>query len=254
MKVTYHHDEKALKAQIRTILLSSGISVDAKGQLSFVGEGKRILANAVYLLRHAETAGTQAHKFMSNDSENSHVCEKGREDIVRLNQNIEKYHFDAIIVCCDIPRVLETATEFRKLHPNHNYFYKKEFYGINNGGWEGKSPDDLFGIDLADYTEREINKNIFAKSSSGGSWGEVLMNCDQLIDYINCSFKRQRLLLISQGSILQGLKLLTHTSAFPWEGYNPMKLYNFDPKHEPHKNYGQIECLYDEMPLDDFKK
>ncbi len=201
-------------------------------------------ADALYLMRHAETLGTQTRKFMSNNSSNSHICEKGKCDIALFNNNIDKYHFDCVIVCCNIPRVLETAEEFKKLYPNLKYVYDDRFRGIDNSGWEGKGLKDLTNEDLEDYKEREIKRNIFAKSVHGSSWGEVLLNSIDLINHINRYYENQRLLLISQGSIFQGIKLLTHATTVPWEDYDSKKMFNFDSRQKI-SYYGRIVCLYD---------
>ena len=97
---------------------------------------------------------------------------------------------------------------------------------------------------MNDYIERELRKNIFAKSSSGGSWGDVLINCDRLISYLNNEMSDKRVLLISQGSVLQGLRLLTHMTSYPWEGYSSSALFSLESNGD-FSGYGRIECIYD---------
>lgn len=244
MKLNYHCNDLSTQNNIINTLSSKGLGVTNNGKIFFAGVGMSINANALYLMRHAETFGTQNHQFMSNNSSNSHISLKGKQDIANLNNHLEKYNFDYIIVCCDIPRVLETAFELKSLYPKMNYIHINNVYGINNGGWEGKTPQNLTGIDLSDYIEREVNKNIFAKSSRGGSWGEVLLNTVFLINYINSNLSHKRILLISQGSILQGLKIITHTDKSPWGNYDSKKMYNLDKK-QTISNYGKIVRIYD---------
>ena len=152
---------------------------------------------------------------------------------------MDLYNFDAVIVCSDISRVMETANIFKLVNPNLKYVYNKKFKGINNGGWEGKTKDTLKGIDANDFNEREEKQNIFAKSSKGGSWAKVILNTIKLINYLNKNYINKRVLLISQGSIL-----LTHADDKPWGDYDTEKLYNLD-KNQTKSNYAQINCLYD---------
>jgi len=244
-----HMDNFIKRKYMKIKLKKNGLDVNNNGQITY-NEKKLILnANAIYLLRHAETRATQNHEFMSDVSENSHVCKRGIEDIICVAEEAEKYNFDKIIICSNIPRVLETSYIFKLLKPEYKYIYKKGFKGIDNKGWERQTPKTLEGIDLEDYKEREENNNIFAKSSKGGSWGLVILNTIRLIKYLNKNCKNERILLISQGSILTALKILTHATKTPWEQYDTKKLYNLD-KQQTRSNYAKINCLYDKQKED----
>ena len=54
-------------------------------------------------------------------------------------------------------------------------------------------------------------------------------------------------MLISQGSILQALRIITGASESPWEDYDIKKLYNLNKKEKRQlkSNYASINCLYD---------
>lgn len=240
----YHSDNFIKKQYIKIKLKKNGLEVNKDGIISYNTKKLTLNAKAIYLLRHAETQATQNHEFMSDVSKNSHVCKKGIEDMLELVKEVEKYKFDEVIICSDIPRVLETGNIFKLLNPNYQYKYLKNIKGIDNNGWEGETHQTLKGIDLEDYKQREEKHNIFAKSAKGGSWGQVLLNTIKLIKYLNKNCKNKRILLISQGSILTGLKILTHIPEKPWGDYNTKKLYNLN-KEQTKSNYAKINCLYD---------
>lgn len=244
----YHMNTVEQQFYIRSLLAANGLDVDDLGQLHYGVKGMDINASALYLMRHGETEATQNRVFMSNDSANSHLCAKGRDYILSLRDTSPSYQFDVVIICSDIPRVMETGCLFREIFPNYTYVYATKYRGIDNGGWEGKTPKDLKGTDYQDYVEREEKKNVFAKSARGGSWGDVLVNTVELIQFINTNYAGKRVLLISQGSILQALILLSHQTRVPWEKYDTRKLYNLDKK-QTKSNYGKIECLYDERRI-----
>lgn len=240
----YHSDHLIRKIYIKMKLQKNGLDVDSNGKIQYNENKMKIDADAIYLLRHAETIATQNHEFMNDTSDNAHICKKGIEDIISIAENVDDYCFDEIIICSNIPRVLETSYVFKLLKPNYNYTFLKNYKGIDNNGWEGKTPENLKGMDLEDYIQREEKNNIFAKSSKGGSWGQVLINTIKLVKYINRNCKNKRILLISQGSILKALKILTHLSKTPWDQYDTKKLYNLD-KNQNQNNYAKINCLYD---------
>lgn len=240
------HSDNWIKRKWQTFVLNkNGIKVDEKtGKIEYKNHKMEIKCDAVYLLRHARTYATQTHEFMSDNSKNSHICKEGIADICLLQREVKQYNFDIVILCSNIPRVLETGQIFKLVNPDLEYVDKKHFKGIDNGGWEGKTGKTLSEVDLKDFEEREQKQNIFAKSSKGGSWAKVLVNCLSLIKYLNKNFSGKRVLLISQGSILRGLKILTHKDENPWGDYKTEKLYNLD-KMQSKSNYASINCLYD---------
>lgn len=242
----FHENDLSLKRKIQSVLRSYGIAINENGQIVYQGECQiSIKAKAVYLMRHAETIGTKKHQFMGEISDNAHICEDGKMNIMNSAKSIHQFYFDHIIVCSDIPRVLETAIELQKYTHDIPFHYCSDFSGINNGGWEGKTPNDLCNIDYRDYLEREEIKNIFAHSSNGTSWGEVLLSCNNLISHINMYYAGKRILLVSQGSMLQGLKILSHNSSTPWGSYDSKMMFNMATGKQSDSMYGKIVCVYD---------
>jgi len=257
MENYFHCDNHQFQRKVYARLKKIGIDVNLKdGTISYNNNPKKeIKCSAVYLLRHGRTQATLEHKFMSDTSENAHITEEAIKDLCELKDQIPIYKFDAVVVCSDIPRVVETANVFKLLNPQLKYDYQKKYKGINNGGWENKSIPTLTGIDLNDYKEREENHNIFAKSSRGESWAQVLLNTISLIDYLNKNYSKKRVLLISQGSILKGLQIINGNFETPWEDYDIKKLYNLNKKEKRQlkSNYASINCLYDMANIDLYK-
>jgi len=243
-KIKYNSDNMIKKCYINFMLKKNGLDVNSIGQISYNTNKMVLKAEAIYLLRHGETLATQNHEFMSDNSKNSHICKQGIQDILKLADNIDQYNFDEVIVCSNIPRIIETTYVFKLLNPKFKYTFINNIKGINNSGWEGKIPETLEGIDLNDFIEREIKHNIYAKSSKGGSWGLVFLNTIKLIKYLNKKHINKRILLISQGSVLKAMEILTQNISNPWDNYDTQKLYNLD-KAQVKSNYAIINCLYD---------
>ncbi len=244
----YHIDNINFRKKVKLILEQYGIKVNIENGKICKNQKKskvKIECEAVYVLRHAKTLGTINKVFMSDDSDNSHIVYEGIKELIVNNKDVNKCRFDSAIICSDIPRVMETGEIFKLLNPNILIDVQKNFKGINNGGWENKTEKTMTGIDLNDYIQREKEHNIFAKSSSGESWAQVLLNCVDLIEYLNKNYKNKRVLLISQGSILMGLKILMGIEDL-WEDYDTKKLFNlYNEKKSNSNNYSKISLLYD---------
>ena len=112
--------------------------------------------------------------------------------------------------------------------------------GINNSVWEEKQLEMLDDTNLYIFLQREYAHNIFAKSKYGDSWGDVLLRCSKLIWAINKDYKGKEILLISQGSIYQGLKILLHHSNKPWDGYSANAMFCAKPSREKPVGYGKL--------------
>lgn len=238
------------KNVIRSELQGKGIKVSACGQISYCNTSRiPLLPDALYLLRHAETDATVSHAFMSDNSPNAHINSIGERSIARLDKLFDTYDFDVILICSDIPRVIETGELIKRRHPHYEYVYRNSFRGIDNGGWEYLSPSTLDQQDYRDYFAREYEHNVFARSSNGGSWGDVLVNASKLIDYLNNSFGSKRVLLVSQGSILRAIKIIIRSFETPWEGYDSNTLFNHGASMAK-SNYGTIECIFDRRSQD----
>ena len=119
----YHSDNLIKRTYIKIKLQKNGLDVDYMGRIKYNVNKIKINADAIYLLRHAETVATQNHEFMNDTSNNAHICKKGIEDIISIAEEVDNYCFDEIIICSNIPRVLETSYVFKLLKPNYNYTY-----------------------------------------------------------------------------------------------------------------------------------
>ena len=243
----YHRENEQICKETAERLKKYAIRTDLiNGNISFARDiGKRLTpqCNALYLLRHAETYGTKFNKFMNNFSKNSKLTQQGIKTIVDNTKQIEKLDFDYIFYS-SIPRVRETFDiVIRQLKKKPYYLEIPWMLGIDNSGWEEKNIDELVGEDKEDFYQREILHNIFAKSSGGCCWGEVLCRCIDLVEFINKDYKGKKILLISQGSIFIGLQIVLQMKE-PWENYNPETFFSLKTIDE--SNYGKLQLIFKE--------
>lgn len=243
MKNNYHRNTSKEEEVIKNILRKYSINVNEQGIISYVGSnGDNVLPNcSLYFMRHADTFATSEGLFMSDDSENSHISLEGIEKIHSEAPKIDSLNID-LMIYSGIIRVQETAEEIRKCVKNvPECILLPWLKGINNEGWEKKRIEELIGEDAIDFKEREIRHNIFAKSSKGTSWGEVLVNADNLIEYMNENCSGKRVLLISQESLIYSFKMLTRQIKKPWDGYETIEFFGFNKKNG--KKYGSIQRI-----------
>lgn len=248
----YFDSPKKMK-KIAEKLRKRGIIADFNGQISYdkSQNGMELRLPRVFLLRHSYTDATENHEFMSDDSENSHLTPKGIDKIRKnLKDFCKENDVDEVVVCSDIPRVLETAKALQDVNPDVPFVYYTKYKGINNGGWEGQTKQTLTGDDFNAYIEREEKHNIFAKSSKGESWGQVLVNSAKLINILNKKHENKKVLLVSQGSVLRGIDILTRKNPEPWDGYDTKTLFNF-AKNNPNDNYGTVSLVQDQVVEND---
>ena len=240
----YHSNKPKTKKYIIDRLAERGISVDYEsGQIVKCEPEETLHCRALYLLRHAETVGTSEKRFMSDSSENAVLTERGVEEVGRTGIVIAGMGFDYVYYS-PIPRVRQTMEIVRKWNVNSIYMEIPWMKGIDNAGWEGKAAVELKSEDYEDFYQREILHNIFAKSSLGCSWGEVLLRCIDLIDMINRLQEGKKILLISQGSIFIGLSILLHLEKSLWENYDPEIFFGLKGNTSLH--YGKLQYLYGE--------
>lgn len=241
----YHNNNKELRDIIANRLALYGIVVDIEnGQIQYLGKKlPNLQCYNLYLLRHAETVGTREKRFMSDFSPNAILTEKGILDIEALSNDIKKMKFDYILYST-IPRVKQTAKIIQRCMNDDVCFIEVPWIkGIDNAGWEGKKADELLGVDNEDFFQREILHNIFAKSSNGCSWGEVLFRCIDLIEYINLHFKNKKILLVSQGSILIGTRIVLHMEKELWKNYDAETFFGL--KESNVQEYGKLNCIFE---------
>lgn len=196
------------------------------------------------LLRHGKTIAVERNEFMSNTSKNSTLTKDGIEEIKQVSHDL-LHHFPDVILLAPLKRTLDTfsvlQSQFTYNLPVVNCPY---MLGINNGVWEEKQLEMLDDKNFYIFLEREYEHNIFAKSKNGDSWGDVLIRCAKLIHTINHKYKEKDILLISQGSIYQGLRILLHRSSKPWDGYSAKAMFCSNPLEEKPVGYGKIFEIY----------
>ena len=85
---------------------------------------------------------------------------------------------------------------------------------------------------------------MFARTPSGTSWGMVIANCVDVIDYINENYAGKKLLLMSQGSVLRAFQILLRARKHPWDDFTVEGMYHVGDDAGKKKNYGIIDKIY----------
>ena len=241
----YHREKSESCNHIANKLKKYGILTDMQsGKISYSGnQSVNLYCKNLYFLRHGETEGTTSHRFMSAFSPNSCLTEKGRQQLLHVANKISQIDIDHILFS-SIPRVKQTAEIIRQnINQGYDFTELSWLIGIDNTGWEGKTPKELDGIDAEDFIEREKKHNIFARSVRGSSWGQVLLCSITLINYLNEHFSGKNVLLISQGSILMGFQLLLHIHDEPWKKYDTDDFFCLKNNGQS-TNYGKLKLIY----------
>lgn len=247
-EILYHRDEDAYCKKIALNLKQCGIKTDMiTGQINYLPKfDMKLRCNALYLLRHGETEASVTNRFMGRNSLNSKLIDEAKYTLKETAEEINKLQFD-VVLYSDIPRVKETTEIIKKYVTDDTYFVEIPWMlGIDNTGWEGKTKDELQGMDIEDFYQREIVHNIFAKSSKGTSWGTVLDCCLKFVLYINKYFADKKILLVSQGSVFTGLQIVLHLLESPWEKYDAYKLFSLT-EGSRQLQYGRLQLLYESI-------
>lgn len=242
----YHINTEKTRDHIIDRLGMWGIDVDAKsGQiLGYTKQVGEVRCRSLYLLRHAETYGTMEKRFMSDESTNSILTQNGIKDVELVASRIEKMKFDCVLYS-SITRVKQTAEIVQQqINSCSCYIELPWMKGIDNAGWEGKTAAELKKVDREDFYQREVIHNIFAKSSRGCSWGEVFLRCIDLIKFLNSNYADRRVLLISQGSILIGIKIILQLEDELWKGYDSESFFGLT--NDKINNYGKLKHIFGE--------
>lgn len=240
----YHSNTEMKKQYIIKQLKRCGICVDiTSGRIFYHGSSeKNLKCHSLYLLRHAETTGIEEKRFMSDFSSNSILTKKGISDVKEVVDIIGKMKFD-LIFYSPIIRVKQTVQVIWQHEKVCDCYVEIPYMkGIDNAGWEGKGVFELQGEDYEDFYQREILHNIFARSSKGCSWGDVLLRCIELIEFINSYYANKKILLISQGSIFLGLKIILHLEEEIWKDYNPELFFGLT--YDSLKNYSKLQYIF----------
>ena len=179
-------------------------------------------------MRHGKTIGVENKEFMSDTSANSVLSNDGKKEIRKVAYIIEKDIPDIIIVS-SINRVKETFMVLKNcLSCNYSVEFSNDMKGINNSVWQGKKFEMLDESNLIVFLERECKHNVFIKTECGDSWADVIFRCTKVLNRINKYYSNKKVLLISQGSIYQSLKILLHIENSPWDNYSALKMFNIN--------------------------
>lgn len=232
------------RERITKTLLKWGIATDQEtGKIDYI-EGTTIpevKCESIHLIRHAETIAVAKHEFMSDTSNNCGFTEGGTEIIKKQAEQLDQYDFD-IAFYGPIARVVNTKKIVMERPQKFEAVRLQFLHGIDNTGWEYKSFEDLVNTDT--FIAREIENNMFARTPEGTSWGTVIANCADVIDYINEYCVGKKVLLFSQGSVLRGLQILLRKREHPWDDFTVEGMYHVGDDTNKKKNYGIIDKVY----------
>lgn len=233
----------AEKERITANLLKWGISIDQEtGKIDYFDAVlPEVKCKSIHLIRHAETVAVVNHEFMSDTSENSRLSENGVEITKKQAEELDAYDFD-VALYGPIARVVDTKNIIMSVPQKFEAVPLKFLHGIDNTGWEYKSFDEM--KDNPIFVAREIENNMFARTPNGTSWGTVIANCSDVLDYINEHYEGKNILLLSQGSVLRGMQILLHTRKHPWDDFTVSGMYHVSDDSKYKKNYGIISKVY----------
>ena len=234
----------AERERITKTLLKWGISADQEtGKIDYI-DGTTIpevKCKSIHLIRHAETEAVAKHEFMSDTSTNCGFTENGIEITKKQAAELDQYDFD-IALYGPIARVVNTKKIIIE-HPQKFEAVRIQYlHGIDNTGWEYKSFDELVNTDT--FIARELENNMFARTPEGTSWGTVIANCSDVIDFINEYCVGKKVLLISQGSVLRAFQILLRKRAHPWDDFTVEGMYHVGDDTNKKKNFGVIDRVY----------
>lgn len=227
------------------LFLKYGILLNpVNGSIHYLSYSKKCKCSTLQIMRHGKTIGTEKKEFMSDVSANSKLSDSAAKEIESMSAIILKDLPDEIIVS-KLDRTMDTYNILRKSLPkNVCVSFSEEMNGINNGVWEGKTFEMLDEEELYVFLQRECCHNVFYKSEKGDSWADVIYRCIKLLKKLNHGYKNKRVLLISQGSIYQGLKILLHIEQSPWVSYAAENMFNLSQNSDEKSiGYGCISKL-----------
>lgn len=234
----------AERERITKTLLKWGISIDQEtGKIDYI-EGTTIpevKCESIHLIRHAETVAVAKHEFMSDTSDNCGFTENGIEITKKQAAELDAYDFD-IALYGPIARVVNTKKIIMETPQKFEAVRVQYLHGIDNTGWEYKSFEELVNTDT--FIARELENNMFARTPEGTSWGTVIANSADVIDFINEYCVGKKVLLFSQGSVLRALQILLRKRKHPWDDFTVEGMYHVGDDTNKKKNYGVIDKVY----------
>lgn len=232
------------RERITNNLLKWGISIDQEtGKIDYI-EGTtipEIKCESIHLIRHAETEAVIKHEFMSDTSDNCGFTQNGIEITKKQAAELNEYDFD-IALYGPIARVVNTMKIIMQTQQKFEAVRVQKLHGIDNTGWEYKTYYDLENDPT--FIAREIENNMFARTPNGTSWGTVIANCVDVIDFINESYAGKKVLLLSQGSVLRAMQILLRKREHPWDDFTVSGMYHVGDDSKKKKDYGIINKVY----------
>lgn len=232
------------KERITKTLLKWGISTDQEtGKIDYI-EGTTIpevKCASIHLIRHAETEAVAKHEFMSDTSNNCGFTENGIEITKKQAAELDAYDFD-IALYGPIERVVNTKKIIMERPQKFEAVRLQFLHGIDNTGWEYKSFEELENNDI--FIARELENNMFARTPEGTSWGTVIANAADVIEFINGYCVGKKVLLLSQGSVLRALQILLRKRKHPWDDFTVEGMYHVGNDANKKKNYGVIDKVF----------
>ena len=235
---------QAERERITNNLLKWGIGIDQEtGKIDYIEgtEPLEVKCNSIHLIRHAETVAVVKHEFMSDTSDNCVFSENGVEITKKQAQVLDSYDFD-VALYGSIARVVNTKELIMEIPQKFECVRVEYLHGINNTGWEYKTYYDLENDPT--FIAREIDNNMFARTPQGTSWGTVIANCVDVLDFINENYEGKNILLISQGSVLRAMQILLRARKHPWDDFTVSGMYHVGDDSKKKKNYGIISKVF----------
>lgn len=232
------------KETITNNLLKWGIKIDHEtGKIDYIEDTivPEVKCKSVYLIRHAETVAVVKHEFMSDTSDNSALSDNGVEITKKQAKELDDYNFD-VALYGPIARVVNTKEIIMSVPQKFEAFPLKFLHGIDNTGWEYKSFTEMERNPI--FIAREIENNIFARTPKGTSWGTVIANCADVLEYISKYYEEKNVLLISQGSVLRAMQILLRMRKHPWDDFTVSGMYHVGDDSKYKKNYGIISKVF----------
>lgn len=234
----------AEKERITKTLLKWGIAIDQQtGKIDYI-EGTTIpevKCRSIHLIRHAETEAVVKHEFMSDTSNNCGFTENGIEITKKQAAELDAYDFD-IALYGPIARVVNTKKIIMERPQKFEAVRIQYLHGIDNTGWEYKSFEELVNTDI--FIARELENNMFARTPEGTSWGTVIANAADVIEFMNEYCADKKVLLLSQGSVLRAFQILLRKRNHPWDDFTVEGMYHVGDDTNKKKNYGIIDKIY----------
>lgn len=214
------------------------------GNIQYLPFKRKCYCRSLKLIRHGRTEAIEKSEFMSDISDNAKLSASGRKELQlsEIGRLICENPPDAVLVG-PLERTKETYAVLE------NYFGEETnvdmcpfMRGINNTDWSGKTFEMLDMNNLMIFLLRECSHNIFVKTAGGDSWGDVIFRCIKLLSYLNRNYREKKVLLISQGSIYQAMKIVLHVHQEPWKDYSAEKMFSLTSSGT-NVEYGKIQVL-----------